>query len=78
MDKATSSNKSVCLPTFDSMAKMFQMWWLQFCAYAAVFGFTQSTQKTVDPDLPESENVDVDGRITAAKKAKKANTVAMA
>eukprot|EP00957_Ditylum_brightwellii_P112469 8574914-Ditylum_brightwellii.AAC.1 len=78
MDEVMLSNKSVCLSSFDGAAKMFQMWWLQFCAYAAVFGFTQSTQKTVDPNLPKSEDADVDDRNAAAKKAKKANAVAMA
>eukprot|EP00957_Ditylum_brightwellii_P180357 13739488-Ditylum_brightwellii.AAC.1 len=75
MDKATLSS---CLLTFDGTAKMFQMWWLRFCAYATVFGFTQSIQKTVDPDLPKSKDADVDNRNTAAKKAKKANMIAMA
>eukprot|EP00957_Ditylum_brightwellii_P102522 7813339-Ditylum_brightwellii.AAC.1 len=76
MDKTTSSN--LCLPTLDGRAKMLQMWWLKFCAYAAVFRFTHSIQKTVDPDLPKSEDADVDNRNTAAKKAKKAKAVAMA
>eukprot|EP00957_Ditylum_brightwellii_P077235 5869144-Ditylum_brightwellii.AAC.1 len=57
---------------------MFQMWWLRFCTYTAVLRFTQSIQKTVDPDLPKSEDADVEDSNTAARKTKKANTVAMA
>eukprot|EP00957_Ditylum_brightwellii_P020414 1539440-Ditylum_brightwellii.AAC.1 len=38
----------------------------------------QSIQNTVDSDLPESEDADVNDRNAAEKKAKKANAVVMA
>eukprot|EP00957_Ditylum_brightwellii_P119465 9114749-Ditylum_brightwellii.AAC.1 len=82
MDKDTSSTKSVRLPSFDSTAKLFQMWRLWFLAYASVYGFAQSVQHTADSDLPatEADEINESDRTAAAaaKKAKKANTIAMA
>eukprot|EP00957_Ditylum_brightwellii_P166325 12662058-Ditylum_brightwellii.AAC.1 len=82
MDKDKSSTKSVRLPSFDGTAKLFQMWWLRFLAYASVYGFSQSIQHAVDPDLPATEAEEINesdrGVAAAAKKAKKANAIAMA
>eukprot|EP00957_Ditylum_brightwellii_P154042 11723929-Ditylum_brightwellii.AAC.1 len=51
-------------------------------AYASVFGFTQSIQRRIDWDLPETEDtVIAETNVTAAdnaQKAKKANSIAMA
>eukprot|EP00957_Ditylum_brightwellii_P161895 12325721-Ditylum_brightwellii.AAC.1 len=58
------------------------MWWPRFLAYASVYGFSQSVQHTVDPDLPATEAEEINesdhGVAAAAKKAKKANTIVMA
>eukprot|EP00957_Ditylum_brightwellii_P124547 9492002-Ditylum_brightwellii.AAC.1 len=55
MDKDKLSTKSVRLPSFDGTAKFFQMWWLWFLAYASVYGFSQSVQHTVNPNLPATK-----------------------
>eukprot|EP00957_Ditylum_brightwellii_P211345 15366072-Ditylum_brightwellii.AAC.5 len=52
----------------------------QFHAYGTVYGFSQSIQRTVDPDLPEMEGATVDEmQPTGVKQAKalKLNTIAM-
>eukprot|EP00957_Ditylum_brightwellii_P115960 8845244-Ditylum_brightwellii.AAC.1 len=82
MDKDKLSTKSVRLPFFDGIMKLFQMWWFWFLAYASVYGFSQSVQHTVNPDLSvmEAEEINKSDRwaAVAAKKAKKANAIAMA
>eukprot|EP00957_Ditylum_brightwellii_P174870 13315008-Ditylum_brightwellii.AAC.1 len=82
MDKEMSSTKSVRLPSFDGNAKLFQMWWLWFLVYTSVYGFTQSMQHTINPDLPDSEAAEINNTNTlvtaAAKKAKRSNVIEMA
>eukprot|EP00957_Ditylum_brightwellii_P025512 1928556-Ditylum_brightwellii.AAC.1 len=82
MDEETLCSKSVCLSSFDGLAKLFQKWWLQFMVYASVYGFIQSIQKRIDLNLPATEDTAIDEidatAAAAAKKAKKLNTIAMA
>eukprot|EP00957_Ditylum_brightwellii_P152837 11633466-Ditylum_brightwellii.AAC.1 len=72
MDEDKLSTKSVRLPSFDGTAKLFQMWWLWFLVYASVYGFLQSVQHTVNPDLPATEAEEINksdcGAAVAAKK----------
>eukprot|EP00957_Ditylum_brightwellii_P052791 4002643-Ditylum_brightwellii.AAC.1 len=76
-DQAT---KSLKLPTFDGEQKTFQIWWMRFRAYGTVYGFAQSIKMTVDPNLPDTENTDIDESTdTGARQAKalKLNAIAM-
>eukprot|EP00957_Ditylum_brightwellii_P064136 4865639-Ditylum_brightwellii.AAC.1 len=72
--------KSIRLPTFDGEQKGFQIWWMRFCAYGTVYGFTQSIQTSPDPDLPGMEYEILDTAPTngaLAAKAVKMNAVAI-
>ena len=62
------------VPVFEGTQKTFMMWWVRFHAFAVMKGFSRALQE--DPSLPASEDaVPADEE---AKKAKKANEVAMA
>eukprot|EP00957_Ditylum_brightwellii_P204832 15341016-Ditylum_brightwellii.AAC.2 len=77
MVEQTMSTKLVYLPSFDGMAKLFQMQWLRFMAYASVFGFTQNIQGRVDLDLPAMKDTMIDETDSTAS-GKKSNTIATA
>ena len=80
-EDSSSSTRSVRLPAFSGEHKDFQVWWMRFSAYAAVYGFAQSVRKIRDPDLPDTEDASIDAATADGKKqlkAKKLNAIAIA
>ncbi|CAJ1934665.1 unnamed protein product [Cylindrotheca closterium] len=75
-----SESKRMYIPTFNREESEFQMWWMQFKAYATIAGFAIAIQRTRDPDLPPKDDEvladDADGK--KMKKSRDANSLAMA
>ena len=72
----SSSKKSVRLPMFDGMHENFQVWWMQFCAFAMVHKFSAALMSGGEADSPQKESDIIDmsadvGKSQAA--AKKCN-----
>jgi len=53
MDSA--QQKSIRLPTFDGQAKNFQVWWIRFTAFCAVYKCQQACRPVAETDLPATE-----------------------
>ena len=68
MDSSTSKN-NVKLPVFDGKHESFQNWWRRFNNYARYYRFMDVLKATVNPDLPEREDSDVDPTTPEGKKA---------
>ncbi|CAJ1954020.1 unnamed protein product [Cylindrotheca closterium] len=68
------------IPTFNGEESEFQMWWMQYKAYATIAGFALAIQRTRDLDLPPKEDEvladDADGK--KMKKSCDPNSLAMA
>ena len=69
------STKSVRMPTFGGKHKYFQVWWMQFTEYAAVYGFASSVRKTIDPDFPSGKDTVINLATTEGKKQEKSNNM---
>ena len=65
------SMNSVQLPTFGVEHKDFQVWWMRFTAYAAVYDFSASVKKKRDPDLPSGKDTAINSSTTEGKKQEK-------
>eukprot|EP00957_Ditylum_brightwellii_P061346 4656283-Ditylum_brightwellii.AAC.1 len=82
MEEEMLSVKSICLPSFGGIAKLFQMRWLWFLVYASVYGLMQRMQHTIDPNLSNREALIIDETdaavIATIKKSKRSNAIAMA
>ena len=68
MDSSTSKN-NVKLPVFDGKHESFQNWWRRFNNYARYYRFMDILKTTVNPDLPEREDSDIDPTTPEGRKA---------
>ena len=76
----STSEKTLKLPSFDGKPESFQVWWIQFVAFATVHKFIQVVKETQEADLPASHD-EVVGTDVAGKKKEAArwcNNMAMA
>ena len=69
------STNSVRLPTFGGDHKDFQVWWMRFTEYAAVYGFYASVQKTRYPDFLSGEDTVINLANTEGKKKEKSKNM---
>ena len=69
-------SRSLKLPTFSGKQKDFQIWWLQFSAYASVCGFAAAIKTTKEADLPDQEEEDANDT-AKQKEARKRNSLAV-
>ena len=56
------------MPMFGGEHKYFQVWWIRFTAYASIYGFPVSIQKTRDPYFPNGKGTVINLDTTEGKK----------
>ena len=69
------STKSVYMLMFEDENKYFQVWWMRFTAYAKLYGFAASVQKTRDTDIPSGDDTVINLDTMEGKKQEKAKNI---
>ena len=76
MDNDNAVIKTAKVPQFDSAKSNFQLFWMQFSAYAMLQRFVAVLKEVAEPDLPDNEE-EATSDTPAHKAARKRNFMAM-
>jgi len=69
--------RSLKVPTFSGRDEDFQLWWMRFCAYAALMKFALAIGKRPEADMPAGGETELPTDTDEAKAARNRNLTAM-